>query len=344
MRVGIYSDLRNPPLWRQPTDVALRVALERIQYAEAVGLDEVWLTEHHGFGDDYLSQPLTFAAAVAASTRRIGIGTAVLLAPLRETADIAEQAGLVDGLSGGRLQLGLGAGYRQDEFARFGREKRTRYETLDRQLAEIRELWASGQATPKPVQERLPIWVGAMGPRTARMAARHGEGLLYLDPAVFAVYRDAWLDHGHDPAHMQVAGSVSLFLADDPERTWAHIKPHLAYMWGTYAAASVDPPLDHTALKTAFDQQPTLDPETLRSPGPAMLTSAFDVVTPAEAVRRLQAWLHDMPVRSVFFWDKIAGMDETLVRRHLELLATEVAPAVADLGIPSRHPWTDVGG
>jgi len=56
------------------------------------------------------------------------------------------------------------------------------------------------------------------------------------------------------------------------------------------------------------------------------------VVTPDEAVRRLRAWLADMPVRSVFFWDRIAGMDEALVRRHVELIATEVAPAVADLG------------
>lgn len=329
MRVGIYSDLRNPPPWRQPTDVALRTALERIQYAEEVGVHEVWLTEHHGFPDEYLSQPLTFAAAIAATTRRIEIGTGVLLAPLRDAADIAEQAALVDGLSGGRLHLGLGAGYRRAEFELFGRDKRTRYERLEEHIVAIRRLWDEGRVTPAPVQERLPIWVGAMGRRTARMAARLGEGLLYLDPEVFAIYRDAWLEAGRDPAGMRVSGSVSLFLADDPERTWAQIAPHLAYMWETYAVASADPPVD---LAPAFAGPATLDPQTLRSPGPAMLTSAFDVVTPDEAVRRLRAWLADMPVRSVFFWDRIAGMDEALVRRHVELIATEVAPAVADLG------------
>jgi alkanesulfonate monooxygenase SsuD/methylene tetrahydromethanopterin reductase-like flavin-dependent oxidoreductase (luciferase family) len=329
MRVGIYSDLRNPPPWRQPSDVALRTALERIRYAEEVGVDEVWLTEHHGFPDEYLSQPLTFAAAIAATTTRIGIGTGVLLAPLREAADVAEQAALVDVLSGGRLQLGLGAGYRRAEFELFGRDKRTRYERLEEHLVTIRRLWAERLVTPAPVQERLPIWVGAMGPRTARMAGRLGEGLLYLDPAVFAVYRDAWLQAGHDPAGMQVAGSVSLFIADDPERTWAQIAPHLAYMWATYRAATVDPPL--AELTPAFTGPATLDPETLRSPGPAMLTSDFDVVTPDEAVRRLGAWLAGMPVTSVFFWDRIAGMDEELVRRHIELIATEVAPAVRAL-------------
>jgi alkanesulfonate monooxygenase SsuD/methylene tetrahydromethanopterin reductase-like flavin-dependent oxidoreductase (luciferase family) len=332
MRVGIYTDLRNPPPWRRPSDIALRIALERIQYAEAVGVHEVWLTEHHGFADEYLSQPLTFAAAIAATTSRIQIGTGVLLAPLREAADIAEQAALVDVLSGGRLQLGLGAGYRRAEFELFGRDKGTRYERLAEHIVAIRRLWEEGAVTPAPLQQRLPIWVGAMGPRTARMAARLGEGLLYLDPAVFAIYRDAWLAAGHDPDGMRVSGSVSLFLADDPERVWAQIGPHLSYMWETYGAATVDPPLDRAALEAVFAGPPTLDPQTLRSPGPAMLTSAFDVVTPAEAVRRLSAWLADMPVASVFFWDRIAGMDEDLVRRHVELLATEVAPAVAELG------------
>jgi alkanesulfonate monooxygenase SsuD/methylene tetrahydromethanopterin reductase-like flavin-dependent oxidoreductase (luciferase family) len=330
MRVGIYSDLRNPPPWRRPSDIALRTALERIQYAEEVGVHEVWLTEHHGFPDEYLSQPLTFAAAIAATTSRIGIGTGVVLAPLRDAADIAEQAGLVDALSSGRLQLGLGAGYRRAEFELFGRDKGERYARLEEHIVAIRRLWAQGAVTPAPVQEHLPIWVGAMGPRTARMAARLGEGLLYLDPAVFAVYRDAWLQAGRDPAGMQVAGSVSLFLADDPERTWAQIRPHLAYMWDTYRAATVDPPL--ADLRPAFTGPATLDPDTLRSAGPAMLTSDFDVVTPEEAVRRLRAWLGDMPVTSVFFWDRIAGMDEELVRRHIELLATEVGPAVAELG------------
>lgn len=327
MRVGIYSDLRNPPPWRQPSDVAMRTALERIEYAEDVGVDEVWLTEHHGFPDEYLSQPLTFAAAIAARTSRIGIGTGVLLAPLRAAADIAEQAALVDVLSSGRLQLGLGAGYREAEFALFGREKRGRYERLEEHLVTIRRLWDERLVTPVPTQERLPIWVGAMGRRTARMAGRLGEGLLYLDPDVFAIYRDAWLEAGHDPAGMQVAGSVSLFLADDPERAWAQLAPHLAYMWETYAAASAVPPL--ADLRSAFAGPPTLDPQTLRSRGPAMLTSAFDVVTPAEAVARLNAWLTGMPVASVFFWDRIAGMDEDLVRRHIELIAAEVAPAVA---------------
>jgi len=91
MRVGIFIDLRNPARWRRPTDSFHRAALDQVAYAEECGVDSVWLTEHHLFDDGYLPQPLTFAAAIAARTTRMRIGTAVLIAPLRQALDIAER-------------------------------------------------------------------------------------------------------------------------------------------------------------------------------------------------------------------------------------------------------------
>src|SRR5690349_4941501 len=114
MKVGIYFDLRNPGGQRPWPDV-YGSALETIEEAERLGADSVWLTEHHQFDDGYLPQPLVFAAAVAARTRRVRIGTAVVLAPLKPAVELAEQAAIVDILSSGRLELGLGAGYGKDE-------------------------------------------------------------------------------------------------------------------------------------------------------------------------------------------------------------------------------------
>src|SRR3954447_12944960 len=120
MKVGIYLDLRNPPQWRRGWQELYAQKLDRVVEAERLGLESVWLSEHHLFADGYLPQPLVFAAALAARTRRLRIGTAVLLAPLRTAIDVAEQAAVVDQLSGGRLELGLGAGYRVPEFAAYG--------------------------------------------------------------------------------------------------------------------------------------------------------------------------------------------------------------------------------
>src|SRR3954468_9174984 len=120
MRVGIYTDLRNPPPWRRDWAGHYARVLDRIVEAERLGAGSVWLSEHHLFEDGYLPQPLTFAAAIAARTSRMRIGTAVLLAPLRPAGQIAEEAAIVDLVSEGRLELGLGSGYLPDEFAAYG--------------------------------------------------------------------------------------------------------------------------------------------------------------------------------------------------------------------------------
>jgi len=109
VKVGVYADLRNPPAWRRPWAEHYARTLDRIAGAERLGIDSAWVTEHHFFEDGYLPQPLTLAAAIAARTSRIRIGTAVMLAPLRAPIQIAEEAAVVELVSDGRLELGLGA-------------------------------------------------------------------------------------------------------------------------------------------------------------------------------------------------------------------------------------------
>src|SRR5271154_6108597 len=119
MRVGLYFDLRNPPMWAQDAARLYGFTLEMCEEAERLGASSVWLSEHHFFEDGYLPQPLTFAAAIAARTSRIHIGTAILLLALRPAIQIAEEAAIVDILSNGRLELGVGVGYRVPEFEGF---------------------------------------------------------------------------------------------------------------------------------------------------------------------------------------------------------------------------------
>src|SRR5262245_65037476 len=112
MKVGLFFDLRNPPAWRQDPARLHAFSLEVIEEAEHLGIDSIWMSEHHLFVDDYLTAPLTFLAAAAARTSRVRLGTAIVIAPLHHAAEIAEQVVLVDLLSNGRVDLGLGTGYR----------------------------------------------------------------------------------------------------------------------------------------------------------------------------------------------------------------------------------------
>src|SRR6476646_2737661 len=102
VNVGIYFDLRNPPAWGADPSRLHGFTLEMCEEADSLGCHSIWLSEHHLFADGYLTQPLTFAAAVAARTRRARIGTAIVIAPLHHPVEIAEQAALVDLISGGR--------------------------------------------------------------------------------------------------------------------------------------------------------------------------------------------------------------------------------------------------
>src|ERR671925_1243755 len=108
--------------------------------AEAAGFDSVWLGEHHNSILLYPA-PLLGLAAIAARTRRVRLGTGVLLLPLYHPLAVAEEAAMVDVISGGRLILGLGAGYAPEEFSAFGISIKERGSRLEEGASLLRRLW-----------------------------------------------------------------------------------------------------------------------------------------------------------------------------------------------------------
>ncbi|MBI4578398.1 MAG: LLM class flavin-dependent oxidoreductase, partial [Planctomycetes bacterium] len=260
MQIGLYFDLRNPPGWRRDWARLYAQTLEWIEGAEHLGGQSIWLSEHHLFEDGYLPQPLTFAAAVAARTRRVRIGTAVLLAPLRSAAQIAEEAAVVDLISGGRLELGLGAGYRVPEFRAFGADFGTRLQVLFERGREIQRLHAEGGTTPPPVQRPLPLWFGVSGPRGARWAGRLGAGLLRIKAAQLGPYHTGLAEGGYSARQARMGDVFEAILADDPEAAWPRVAPCLAYQWDSYRRYAVE--------GTDRPAPPPIDPDQWRRPGP----------------------------------------------------------------------------
>lgn len=318
MELGIHVDLRNPPQWRQDWSRLYGFTLELCQEAERVGLHSVWLSEHHLFGDGYLPQPLTFAAAVAARTRRIRIGTAVLLAPLRSAPLIAEEAAVVDILSGGRLELGLGAGYRLPEFELYGADATRRYGTTDQRVRELRRIWAEGAVTPPPYQERMPIWLGYGGPQGARRAGLLGEGLLSVNAALVEPYRQGLAEGGHPPETARMAGTLNVFVTDDPDRDWPAVAPHHHHQWESYRQASVEG-TDRPAPRP-------FDVERSRARGLAPGLGNILVATAEDAARAIGERVGDAPVETVFVWASPGALPEELAMRHVRMLGEELAP------------------
>ena len=322
MNVGIFLDLRNPAGWSRPWAEHYQRAVELVVEAERLGADAVWLSEHHLFDDGYLPQPLTFAAALATRTQRLRIGTAIVVAPLRHPLHLAEEAAIVDVLSGGRLELGLGAGYAANEYAAFSADVTRRFSTTDAVASEVRRLLDGGAVTPPPLQRPFPIWLGYQGPQGARRAGRLGFGLLSLSPASLDPYREGLAEGGHDPARARLGGVVNIVVADDPAAASERLVPFYAHQTNTYRRAHGDgQTIESTVeeLRSALVAKGAL-------PGLAVLT-------PADAIAAIRARTDGLPVEHVYFWASIAGMPDDLVQRHVELLLREVRPALTRQGV-----------
>ncbi len=158
--------------------------------AEELGFDSVWLSDHffysfgrYGADPSPISalEPLTALAGIAAATTRVRLGVIVLAAAFRPPALVAKAAATIDRLSAGRFELGLGAGWLEDEFTAFGSpfgSARERFDELERVLTEL--TWRLADASsplPHPVQDPFPVWLGGKGgPRLLRLAVSESAG------------------------------------------------------------------------------------------------------------------------------------------------------------------------
>lgn len=319
MRVGLYFDLRNPPRWRQDPARLHAFTLELCEEADRLGIDSLWFTEHHKFDDGYLTQPLTFAAAVAARTARARIGTGILVAPLHHPAKIAEDAALVDLISDGRLDLGLGAGYRAPEYELFGASMQGRYGQTDQRVRELRELWSEGCITPRPVQDPIPLWLGYLGPQGARRAGALGTGLLTANSQMWPHYRDASYAAGHDISTARMAGGIQGWVSQDPEADWPWVSEHLEYQVNSYRK--------HMVMGTDFPEPPRhLTADRMREREPRSSIDYFFYETPGGMVDRVVDYTSGAPVESVYFWASLGGMSEDRALANVQTVCKELAP------------------
>ena len=239
MRFGIQQLLTFRE-WQTEAEVYAQ-ALAEARLADEVGFHAVWLAEHH-FSSYGLCPSLgVLAAAVARETRRVRIGTGVVIAPFAHPIRIAEEFGMVDILSGGRLDFGLGRGYQPKEFRGLGVSMEKTRERFDEALEVIRRAWTEDvvsfegefyrvpglRVAPKPLQKpHPPLWTAAVSPDTYTLAARRGLRIL-VSPAFtpwdilrknFDAYHAAWREaHGTD-AGAEICMNKIIHVADSSKQ------------------------------------------------------------------------------------------------------------------------------
>jgi alkanesulfonate monooxygenase SsuD/methylene tetrahydromethanopterin reductase-like flavin-dependent oxidoreductase (luciferase family) len=248
---GVVFDFRRVPQDTRTFPEIYAEILELITLADRLGIDYVYLSEHHMVEDGHSPSLMAIAAAIAALTERIRISSYVFLLPLHHPLRVAEDVATVDILSNGRAELGVGAGYRAEEFAAFGIDRASRWERMDEGCEILLRAWTEDgwshlgrqfrienvSLFPKPVQLPHPrLWISARSPMAARRAGRFRTPLLIAPPpyvsdelAVYNAYREECRRAGGDPDLLGVAGSFNVVVTDDPDSYRARARPGAAH-------------------------------------------------------------------------------------------------------------------
>ena len=332
-RLGFFTRV----LDAAPAPERYRLAAEQIIHAERCGFDSAWVAQHHFHeAEGGLPAPLVFLAHVAARTSRIRLGTGIITLPLELPIRVAEDTAVLDMLSGGRLEVGIGPGGNMAAFRAFGLDSDDRGRITAEHLAVLRNAWA-GRALPGgdalyPAHPGLDarVWQASFGVEGARRAGLAGDGLLLsrTQPRpdgqwamTLAEMQVPMLDEyfaalppGVAP---RVLASRSVFVADDRATALALAEAGLARMRPRLAA------MGHPAAGgTVHD-----------------LIAAFDVHvgTPEDAVASLLA---DATMqRATDLAVQVHSVDPAHphILRSIELVAQRVAPALGWRGPEVRR-------
>jgi alkanesulfonate monooxygenase SsuD/methylene tetrahydromethanopterin reductase-like flavin-dependent oxidoreductase (luciferase family) len=327
LRFGVAYDFRNlPSSGLSHAELYARV-LAQAERVDRLGYDLIWLTEHHFVEDGYLPALIPVAGALAARTSRVRISSDVLLLPFQHPLRLAEDLAVLDNLSNGRVELGVGMGYAPHEFAAFGIDRRERVSRTEEGV-QVLQLALAGEpfdfhgkhwhfaracVRPKPVQPGgPPLWLAAMSEAGAKRAARFGVNLLPQGDrrAVLDPWRAELTARGGDPSQRRIGIIRPWLVTEDRGRDWPAIREAERYKARIYAdwiRASGD--------KVFFESgSPNVIPQTW-------------IVGDADAVaEQLGAFLREYGLTDVVTWGAPPGLAPELMDASLERFARDVMP------------------
>lgn len=250
-RFGVCYDFRNPPDSALTMPQLYGQALDQISWLDERGLDQVWFTEHHFVDDGYLPSWIPVASAAAARTTNVRFSSDICLLPFSNPVRLAEDLAVLDNISNGRVELGVGLGYAPHEFAGFGLPVSHRVSRTEEGL-EVLQLCFRGEPfsykgkryefndvriTPEFVQPGgPPIWIAAMSAPGAERAARFATHLLPQGDRAQTL--DVWQSRLHaqgiDETTRRVGIIKGVLVTDDVERDWPPVRAAERYRMALY--------------------------------------------------------------------------------------------------------------
>lgn len=338
MNFGLLMPFQNPSRWAQPYPDLYREHLEQIVLAEELGYDTIWLTEHHFDDDGWSPSLLPLAAGIATRTSRIRIGTFILILPFQNALRVAEDAATVDILSNGRLDLGVGKGYRVKEFRGFGIPREQREARMEEDVEVIHQAWtqkrfsfdgqfyhlAEVSLVPRPVQQpHPPIWIGARGKKAADRAARLGCHLMGTSEVEQQRFYDQALQrYGRNPQDFFIAQLRWTYLADSRDRAWDDVGEHLHYLFST--AFPLLKEAGDLRADRSMREPPNL--QDLRKVDPTIPGGAPIVGTVEDCIRAIERYQQETRVTHLALGMHLPGLAPAKIRQSMTRFAREVMP------------------
>jgi putative FMN-dependent luciferase-like monooxygenase len=330
LRLGFFSRLLDDTTAAE----RYRLAAAQIAHAEAFGFDSAWVAQHHFHEHEGgLPSPFVFLAYVASRTKRIRLGTGIVTLPLENAVRVAEDAVVLDLLSGGRLEVGVGTGGTPESFAAFGLDGNDRSAIFARQLAAVRAAWAGkplrGGDTLYPAGSRLldRIWQATFSVNGGTRAGEAGDGLMLSrtqprpehapDASLADIQNpivDAYLAALPPGSTPRIVGSRSVFVAETRKEALRLADIGLRRSAARFAALGQIGLADRAGPDASLDQ----------------LIAAYDVHvgSPDDVIASLRADRTLARVTDLVCQVHSVDPPHEAILRSIELTATVVAPAL----------------
>ncbi|MBI3801217.1 MAG: LLM class flavin-dependent oxidoreductase, partial [Deltaproteobacteria bacterium] len=327
--------------------------IEQIVYAEELGFATAWLAELHFFRSfSIMPAPLILAAVIAQQTKRIRLGTAVTLLPLQHPLRTAEEAAVVDILSQGRLEFGVGRGTIALHFQGFNVPRDESRERFEEALTIIERAWTQETCAfdgkyfhvpetlvvPKPVQKpHPPLRIAANSVETATFAGEHGYPVFVASPINpfpklpehIEAYRQALRTAGYQEKKEDIAVAFPLYVADSEAQVRREVETSFMHYYDT---------ITRQARLAERDDSPAYAYlRELRQRIAAMTWETIDTTmalygSPDTCVRKLKDAHRQCTMSQVICWFNPGGLvPHKQVMASMRRFATEVMPAVQEL-------------
>jgi len=337
VRFGLFLNTSELPALHDHGEI-LESAIAYAEAAERLCFYDAWISEHHFIPFGICSSALTMAGFLLGRTRRLRLGTAVTLVHLYHPVQLAEQAALLDQLSGGRLDFGVGRGGYLQEVEVFGVNRARHGLEVEATLDVLLDAWtkqevasdnplfpfAAASVNPRPrTQPHPPLFIASATPATVDRAAREGLPLLLYwgmtdeqRVQVLAMYREAAERHDRNPDAVEHVLSAIAYVADDAAEAQRLIGENL--IWSFRAG-------NHPHVPSFSHRDPA---EGNRDAFALSLVEGAAVGTPELCIERLAVTLERTGAHRMTLLVEAAA-DRARTLENIERLAAEVLPAVA---------------